>query len=168
MLSLCCSMWASHYGGCSCGAPALRCVGFSSWSVWARYLWLVGSSSVVVEHRLCCPSAWGILAPWVGIESMSPAFAGGFSTSGPPAKPWGIWFCIVNYSISTFSNRCVLATSLRDFQTLMLPFYSLDILKSSSLLVSLIWSLIEKDSLIYKEISSTVIEIRESNSVKSD
>ena len=72
--------------------------------------------SVAVAHRLCCPSAWGILVPWVGIESMSPALACGFLTSGQPVKSWGIWFCIVNYSISTFNNRCVLATSCGVFQ----------------------------------------------------
>ena len=50
----------------------------------------------------------------------------------------------------------------------MLPFYILDILKSGSRLIYLILSLIEKDFLIYTKISSTVREIRESNSVKSD
>ena len=138
-------LWST--GSKVCGFQELKHVGSV---IVARGFQRMGS--VVVEHKLRCSLVWGILAPWVGIESMSPALAGGFLTSGPPAKPWGIWFCIVNYSISTFNNRCVLATSLRDFQILMLPFYSLDILKSSLLLVSLIWSLIEKDSLIYKEI----------------
>ena len=72
--------------------------------------------SVAVAHRLCCPLAWGILVPCVGIESMSPALACGFLTRGPPAKSRGICFCIVNYSISTCNNRCVLATSCGVFQ----------------------------------------------------
>lgn len=49
-----------------------------------------------------------------------------------------------------------------------LPFDSPDILKSSSLLMNFILSLIEKDSLIYKKTGSIIKEIREYNSLKSD
>ena len=46
-------------------------------------LWCVGS--VVVVRGFGCPEACGILAPRPGIEPVSSALAGGFS-SGPPAK----------------------------------------------------------------------------------
>ena len=47
-------------------------------------LW--GTGSVVVEHRLSCPEACGILVPRPGIEPVSPALAGKFLTTGPPGK----------------------------------------------------------------------------------
>ena len=49
-----------------------------------RRLYSVGS--VVAGHRLSCPKACGILVPRPGIESMSPALAGEFLTTGPPGK----------------------------------------------------------------------------------
>ena len=54
----------------SCGAQAPERVG-----------------SVVVACGLCCPAACGILVPRPGIEPASPAWEGGFLTTGPPGKP---------------------------------------------------------------------------------
>ena len=55
-------------------------------SAWILQLWREGFSLVVV-HRLSCPMACGILVPQPGIESVSPALAGGFLTTGPPETP---------------------------------------------------------------------------------
>ena len=54
-----------------CGMWSLKCV-----------------SSVVVLHRLSCPSACEILVPQTGIEPMSPALQGRLLTTGPPGKSW--------------------------------------------------------------------------------
>ena len=43
--------------------------------------------SVVLQHV-------GILAPWPGIEPMSPALAGGFLATGPPRKPNFKYSCV--------------------------------------------------------------------------
>ena len=67
LLSSCCVQAAVHRLS-SCGVQAPECVG-----------------SVVVAHGLNCPAACGILVPWLGIESKSPALEGGFLTTGP----WG-------------------------------------------------------------------------------
>ena len=45
-------------------------------------------SSVVVVHRPSCPTACGILVPWLGISHVSPASQGGFLSTGPPWKSW--------------------------------------------------------------------------------
>ena len=45
-------------------------------------------SSVVVLHRLSCPSACEILVPQTGIEPTSPALQGRLLTTGPPGKSW--------------------------------------------------------------------------------
>ena len=44
------------------------------------------SGSVLVVHGLSCSMAWGILAPWPGIEPMSPALQGRFLITGPALK----------------------------------------------------------------------------------
>ena len=73
-----CSVWASHCSGFShCAAQVLGRMDFS------------GCSFRAVEHRL---SSWymGLVAPWhlrSGIEPVSPALAGRFSTPEPPGKP---------------------------------------------------------------------------------
>ena len=54
-----------------CGTWSLKCV-----------------SSVVVLHRLSCPSACEILVPQTGIEPTSPALQGRLLTTGPPGKSW--------------------------------------------------------------------------------
>ena len=41
-------------------------------------------TSLVVSLRLSCPLVCEILDPWPGIKLVSPAFEGGFSTTGPP------------------------------------------------------------------------------------
>ena len=43
-------------------------------------------ASLVVAHKLSCPSAYGILAPQPGIEPMIPVMEGGVVTTGPPGK----------------------------------------------------------------------------------
>ena len=67
------SVWgarASHSGDFSCCCSRTL-------STWA---------SVVMAHGLSCPDACGILVPRPGIEPTSPALAGGFITTGPPAS----------------------------------------------------------------------------------
>ena len=84
-----CSTRASQCGGYPCcGARALGSVGFSS------------CSSQSVEHRLNSCGAWAQLLcsrwglPGSGIEPMSLALAGRFSTTEPPGKPaaWLLFF----------------------------------------------------------------------------
>ena len=48
------------------------------------FLWQEGFS-VVGEFTLTFPEACGILAPWPGIEPLSPALEGRFLTTGTPA-----------------------------------------------------------------------------------
>ena len=74
----------------SCGKQMLlllQCLGFS-WQ-WLLLLWSTGSrhmGSAVVVPRLRCPSACWFF-PWPGIESVFPALAGVFLTTGPAGKP---------------------------------------------------------------------------------
>ena len=44
---------------------------------------LLHEGSLVVAQGSSCPEACGILAPRLGLEPMSPALEGGFSTTGP-------------------------------------------------------------------------------------
>ena len=53
--------------------------------------------SVVIAHRLSYLKACGNL-PEAGIEPVSPALVGGFSTTGPPGKLWGC-FCLMDVLI---------------------------------------------------------------------
>ena len=62
------------------GGANLRCGGFSCCG--ARAL---GMGSVVVVHGLSCPMLCGNL-PRPGVEPVSPALVGRFSTTGPPGK----------------------------------------------------------------------------------
>ena len=68
--TLCCGVQASHrsYFSC-CGAQVLG-----------------KRASVVVVHRLSCPVACGIF-PDQESNLLSPALAGGFQSTAPPAKP---------------------------------------------------------------------------------
>ena len=45
-------------------------------------------ASLVVLRGLSCPTVCGILVPWPGVEPESPAWEGGFLTTGPPEKSW--------------------------------------------------------------------------------
>ena len=69
------SSWGAwtHCGGFPCGAQALGRSGFSSCGH--------GLSFTGLAARAC-----EVLVPGPGIESSSPALAGGFSTTGPPGK----------------------------------------------------------------------------------
>ena len=51
-----------------------------------RALWLWRTVLVVEASGLSCPVACGILVPRPGIEPVSPALEGRFSTTGPPGK----------------------------------------------------------------------------------
>ena len=93
--TLCCGAWASHCGGFSCcGAWAL--------GTWASIVVAHGLSSCgsqALEHRLSSCGAWAYLLcgtwdlPGPGLEPVSPALAGGFSTTMPPGKsPAGVIF----------------------------------------------------------------------------
>ena len=85
-----CHAWASYYGSFSCfRARALRCMGFRSCSTHG----LSGCGSLALEHRLSSWGTWALLLqgtwdiPRPGIESVSPALAGGFLTTGSLGKP---------------------------------------------------------------------------------
>ena len=75
-----------------CGAQALRCGAQASFSLWCAGFflvvvrWLQSVGSVVVAHGLSCSAACGILVPWPGIETASPALESGFFTTGLPGK----------------------------------------------------------------------------------
>ena len=102
-LGLCCSARAFSLvvasGGYSCGARASHCSGFSSCGaralgsrasvVVARGLSSCGSQAL--EHRLSSCGAQAYLLrgdPGPGLEPVSPALAGGFSSTAPPGKPY--------------------------------------------------------------------------------
>ena len=70
------------------GHSSLRCAGLSLSR--PLLLWSTGSrraGSVVVAHGPSCSAPCGIY-PRPGLEPMSPALAGRFSTTVPPGKPW--------------------------------------------------------------------------------
>ena len=52
----------------------------------AGELWLQSAASAVVMPEVRCPAACGWSLHGPGIESVSPAMAGGFLTTGPPGK----------------------------------------------------------------------------------
>ena len=60
--------------GLSCSMRDLCCV------MWDLSVWC---ESCLVVSRLSCSATCGILVPGSGIESMSPALAGGFLTTRP-------------------------------------------------------------------------------------
>ena len=76
-----CAAWASHCGGFSvCAAQALEHTAFSSRGSWVLGCWLR-----ICGSRAQLPCSMGDL-PRPGIESVSPALAGGFLTTEPPGK----------------------------------------------------------------------------------
>ena len=85
--TLLCGKQAFHCSGFSCGAWALGCMGFSSFSSWSP------------EHRLNSCGSWVFLlsGTWdlgSGIELMSLALAARFFTTETPWKVCPISFCI--------------------------------------------------------------------------
>ena len=73
-----CGSRASHFSGFSyCAAQALRCAGFSSFGLWALERRL--------SKQLWRTDTWHL--PRLGTESVSPASAGRFLTTGPSGKP---------------------------------------------------------------------------------
>ena len=80
-------------------------------------------ASLVAEHRLqtCRLSSCGSRAqllhgmwdlPRLGLEPVSPALAGGFSTTAPPGKPWYLIFCQIKLKWSReltcqIERRCI-------------------------------------------------------------
>ena len=111
------SLVAASGGYCS-----LRCMGFSLW--WLLLLWSTGSRRVgfsscgsrALEHRLssCGTRAqllhgmWDLPRP--GLESVSPALAGGFSTTAPPRKPYLLFIYFIYFWL-----RRVLVAACRIF-----------------------------------------------------
>ena len=80
--------------GFSCyRALSLECVGFSSCSVWAPYLWLAGFGAQA--RQLWC---MGLVAPWhvgsshIRDRTLSPILAGRLFTVESPERPWLITF----------------------------------------------------------------------------
>jgi hypothetical protein len=55
-------------------------MGFNSCSFWA-----LDTGSIIVVHGLSCSGMWDLSGS--GIETVSPALAGGFFTTEPPGKP---------------------------------------------------------------------------------
>ena len=103
-LGLRCCTWAFSSCG-ERGYSQLQCAGFSLW--WLLLLRSMGSSmraSVVAACGLSSRGArtqllrgmWYLPGP--GLEPMSPALAGGFSTTAPPGKShqWTLILAIVN------------------------------------------------------------------------
>ena len=111
-----------------CGAWALHCGERASLQLWhADFLFsgcgtgsrvrglcsLRHTGSVVVAHGLSCPAACGILVPRPGIEPVSPAQEGRFSTTGPPGKSLAYGFChgllVLNCNSLLFPNKPIFA-----------------------------------------------------------
>ena len=83
---LCCGAWASRCGDFSCGGSrGPGCVGFSSHGMWT------------LEPRATAPRQADSSS--TGIEPVSPALAGGFSTTGPLEKSF---FLFKNGFIETY------------------------------------------------------------------
>ena len=81
---LCCSGFSLVVE--SRGSSLLQSVGFSLQGLLLCGAWALGKwASVVVAHRLSCSSALRDLSG-PGVKPMSPAFAGEFFTTEPPAK----------------------------------------------------------------------------------
>ena len=73
------------------GHSSSRCVGLSlSRPLLLRSTGSRRTGSVVVAHGPSCSAAWDLPRP--GLEPVSPALAGRFSTTAPPGKP-----CIVPF-----------------------------------------------------------------------
>ena len=51
----------------------------------------------IVEHRLRCSVAWGILVPQPGLEPSSPTLEGRSLTTGPSGKSLGIPFYLLYF-----------------------------------------------------------------------
>ena len=66
--------------------------------------------SLVVEFRLSCPAACGILVLWPGIKSVSAALEGGFSTTGPQERS----HCTVLCNGRLWSHLCFMGLSLEN------------------------------------------------------
>ena len=86
---LCCGARTSHCGGFSCcGARAL-----GAWALEVVACGLSSCDAQALEHRLssCGTQAYLLRSMWdlprPGLEPVSPALAGGFSTTVPPGKP---------------------------------------------------------------------------------
>ena len=112
--TLCCGARASHCGGFSCcGARALGTrasvvVARRPQSSRASVVIVCGLSSCGARAQLLC-SMWDLPGP--GIEPLSPALAGGFSTIAPPGKSQisfkkNKFF----YKLSVCANICLLVT----------------------------------------------------------
>ena len=87
--TLCCGVQTSHCSGFSCCRA--RALGTQASVVVARRLSSCGSQAL--EHRLSSCGTWAQLLhsmwdiPRPGLESVSPALAGGFLITVPPGKP---------------------------------------------------------------------------------
>ena len=74
------------------GYSSLRCAGFSlRWLLFLQSTDSRRTGSVVVAYRLSCSAACGI-SPGPGLKPVSPALAGRFLTTAPPAKSLGSTF----------------------------------------------------------------------------
>ena len=92
------------------GSSSLWCAGFSLQrpfllrSTGSRRAGFSSCGSRALEHRLSSCGVWAQLLrgmqdpPGPGLEPVSPALAGGFSTTAPPGKPS---ICFFNLSLST-------------------------------------------------------------------
>ena len=104
VLGLCCSGWAfsscsvqaARCGGLSCcGAQSLGHMSFSSCDVWAQQLWLEAFRGQVMSCGSWAQLPRGLWdLPRPGMEPVSLALQGEFSTTGPPGKP--IWCSLYN------------------------------------------------------------------------
>ena len=87
------------------GHSSSRCVGLSLWRpLLLRSTGSRRAGSVVVAHGPSCSAACGIF-PDHGLEPVSPALAGRFSTTAPPGKPFiALIYSFVHSFIHSFNN----------------------------------------------------------------
>ena len=91
-------------------------------------LWLGCTVSVVVMHRLSCPTACGILVPWQGIKPASLTLQGGFLTTEPARKSPEeyIWNCFYKHQADFYMKKKIGGNGCEDIARLWVRNNSLD------------------------------------------
>ena len=98
-----CGPWDSHCSGFSCGAWAPGRVGLSSCGTWSQQSWLPGYGAQARQlQHMGLVALRHVRSSGAGIESVSPALAGGLFTTKPSGKPPNFTFLTLNF---LFGNR---------------------------------------------------------------
>ena len=105
-----------HHGARASHHRGLSCCGAQAPDAQAQQLWLTG---------LVAPRHVG--SPRPGLEPMSPALAGRFSTTAPPGKPLVCYFC---FSFAAFNNFS-LSLIFSNLNTMCLDVFLLEIGRAS-------------------------------------